>query len=524
MIKSMKKLWDLFNNKERKQIIGLLFAVLAMALAQVVGVASVMPFMDLVMDPGIVESEGLLNTVYTFFNFGSVRAFTIFVGIGMVALIVISNAISTFAIWYKMKFVWLNNHRLSMRLLKQYLAKPYSYFLIHNSSDLGKNVLQEIQQLTKGYLIQLINFITYSVVAIFILTFLLITDFKITLVAIFLLGGSYFLIYKLTKNKVKKAGQERLEANKYRFKTANEAFSAVKHLKISSRENEFLNRFSVHSLKNANTRAFYQIVRRIPRYVLEAIAFGGIVLLVLYFMISGQDVSSLIPMVSLFAFAGYRLMPALQRIFKSVSSLNFNDAILDRIHNDIFEKGEFASRDWPDKLPKPLDFNDKIILNNITFAYPDDEIPVLKDINIEIKYNNAVGLVGETGAGKSTLVNVILGLLEPEEGNIVVDDIELNEDNMRNWQRNIGYVPQEIYLSDDTILNNIAFGVPEDEIDMKAVKKATKIANIDNFIENELPHGYETIVGERGVRVSGGQKQRLGLARALYHDPEVLIL
>lgn len=524
MTKSIKKLWELFNNKERKQIIGLLFSVLAMALAQVIGVASVMPFMDLVMDPSIVESGGLLKTIYSFFNFESVRIFTIFIGIAMVAIIVISNAISTFAIWYKMKFVWLNNHRLSMRLLKQYLAKPYSYFLIHNSSDLGKNVLQEIQQLTRGYLIQLINFITYSIVATVILAFLLITDFKITFVAIFLLGGSYSLIYLLTKKKVKKAGEKRLEANKYRFKTANEAFSAVKHLKISSRENEFLNRFSVHSLKNANTRAFYQIVRQIPRYALEAIAFGGIVLLVLYFMISGQDASSLVPMVSLFAFAGYRLMPALQKIFRSVSSLNFNDAILDRIHNDIFEKGVFASKALPEKLPKPLEFKNKIKLNDINFTYPDDELPILKDINIEIKHNNAIGLVGETGAGKSTLVNVILGLLEPEDGNIKVDDLELTEDNMRNWQRNIGYVPQEIYLSDDSILKNIAFGVSEDEIDMEAVKKATKIANIDNFIENELPKGYETVVGERGVRVSGGQRQRLGLARALYHDPEVLIL
>ncbi|RQD76039.1 MAG: ABC transporter ATP-binding protein, partial [Halanaerobium sp. MSAO_Bac5] len=254
------------------------------------------------------------------------------------------------------------------------------------------------------------------------------------------------------------------------------------------------------------------------------IAFGGIVLLVLYLIISGEEASGVVPMVSLFAFAGYRLMPALQRIFKAASSLNFNTAILDRIHEDIFEKGEFASLDWPEERPQPLEFNNKIKLKNIKFSYPDDQEVVLKNINLEIKKNTEIGLAGTTGAGKSTLVNVILGLLNPEEGKIEIDGIEINQDNIRNWQQNLGYVPQDIYMCDDTILSNIAFGVPKDEIDMEAVKKATKIANIDNFIEDELPQGYNTVVGERGVRVSGGQRQRLGLARALYHDPEVLVL
>jgi ABC-type multidrug transport system fused ATPase/permease subunit len=229
-------------------------------------------------------------------------------------------------------------------------------------------------------------------------------------------------------------------------------------------------------------------------------------------------------MVSLFAFAGYRLMPALQRVFNAASALNFNTAILDRIHDDIFETGKFASLDWPLERPQPLEFNDKIELKDIKYSYPDDQEAVLKNINIEIKKHTEIGLAGATGAGKSTLVNVILGLLNPEEGKIEIDGLKLNEDNIRNWQQNLGYVPQDIYLCDDTILSNIAFGVPKDEIDMEAVKKATKIANIDKFIENELPQGYDTVVGERGVRVSGGQRQRLGLARALYNDPEVLVL
>jgi ATP-binding cassette subfamily C protein len=524
MITSLKKLWDLFNKKERLQIFGLLIAILAMAMAQIAGVASVMPFMDLVMEPEMVNQSELLNTLYNYFEFESVNSFTIFVGFGMFFVIVISNLISTFAIWLKMKFVWKNNHHLSMKLLKQYMAKPYSYFLIHNSSDLGKNVLQEIQNLTTSYLIQLIDLITYTIVAIAIITLLFITDIKITLAAIILLGGSYSLIYIITKKRMRTAGQERMEANTMRFKTANEAFSGIKEIKISSREDEFLSRFATHSSENANLRAWYDIVRRLPRYALEAVAFGGIVLLVLFLIISGEEANRVVPMVSLFAFAGYRLMPALQRVFNAASALNFNTAILDRIHDDIFETGKFASLDWPLERPQPLEFNDKIELKDIKYSYPDDQEAVLKNINIEIKKHTEIGLAGATGAGKSTLVNVILGLLNPEEGKIEIDGLKLNEDNIRNWQQNLGYVPQDIYLCDDTILSNIAFGVPKDEIDMEAVKKATKIANIDKFIENELPQGYDTVVGERGVRVSGGQRQRLGLARALYNDPEVLVL
>ncbi|ADQ13537.1 ABC transporter ATP-binding protein [Halanaerobium hydrogeniformans] len=524
MITSLKKLWDLFNKRERLQIFGLLIAILAMALAQVVGVASVMPFMDLVMNPEMIEESRVLNTLYNYFNFESINRFTIFIGAAMFFVIVLSNAISTFAIWLKMKFVWKNNHRLSLRLLKQYMAKPYSYFLVNNSSDLGKNVLQEVQSLTTQYLIQLVDLITYSLVALALISFLFITDFRVTLAAIFILGGSYGLIYFFTKKKMKTAGAERLEANKYRYKTANEAFNGVKQIKVRSKEEEFINRFAVHSSEHADLRAWYDIIRRLPRYILEAVAFGGIVLLVLYLIISGQEASQVVPIVSLFAFAGYRLMPALQKIFAGVSSLTFNSAVLDRIHEDIFETGQFASKAWPKEIPEALDFKDTIKAENLSFKYPGDNKPVLNNVSFEIEHHTEIGLAGATGAGKSTLVNIILGLLKFQSGKMTVDGVKLTEDNMRNWQQNIGYVPQDIYLCDDTISSNIAFGVPEDQIDMKAVKKATKIANIDQFIEDELPKGYDTIVGERGVRVSGGQRQRLGLARALYHDPEVLVL
>ncbi len=524
MLNSLKKLWELFNKKERIQIFALLFAFLAMALVQVIGIASIMPFMELVMEPEIVTENKLLSTLYNYFHFDSINSFTIFIGIDMIFIIVISNLISTLTIWLKQKFVWKNNHRLSRKLLKRYMAKPYSYFLNHNSADLGKNVLQEVQSLTKDYLIKLLDLVTNVLIVLAIISLLFITNVKITLAAILISGGSYAVLYYIIRKRMKVAGQKRLEANKYRFKIVNETFSGIKQIKINSRENEFLARFSKHSAENSNIRAWHTIIMHIPHYGLETVAFAGIILLVLSLVAVGGDKSKIIPMVSLFTFAGYRLLPALKKIFQSASYLTFNTAVLDKIHEDIFEDGNYTLQNWPDEIPEPLEFNNKIELDDIYFSYPGDEKAVLKNVNMNIKKNTKIGLVGATGSGKSTLVNIILGLLRPGAGKVTVDEIELTQDNLRNWQRNIGYVSQEIYLCDDTILNNIAFGLPVNRIDFSSVKKAAEIANIDNFIENDLPRGYKTVVGERGVRLSGGQRQRLGLARALYHDPAVLIL
>ncbi|MCK8824322.1 ABC transporter ATP-binding protein [Fuchsiella alkaliacetigena] len=524
MLKSLSKLWQLFNKRERLQIFGLFGAILFMALSQVIGVASIMPFMDLVMQPEMVEENQVLSWLYTTFEFTSVNRFIVFAGIAMFVLIMVTNGISTVATWLKYKFVWMNNHRLAMRLLRKYLGKPYAYFLINNSSDLGKNVLQEVKELTKSFIIKLIELFTYGAVALAIIVFLLITDVTITLAAIFILGGSYGAVYYFIRRRMEKAGEERLEANKQRYKTANEAFNGIKQIKISGREEHFLSRFAEPSLKDANLRAWRKVVGMLPRYILEAIAFGGIVLLVVYLILAGQEAREMVPLVSLFAFAGYRLMPALQKIFYAATDILFNMAVLDKIHEDMFETGENEAVDWSQELPEKLPFKDKIELEDIQYTYPNDQEPVLKGIDLSIQRNTAVAFAGETGAGKSTLVNLLLGLLTPDKGEIKIDGVELNQENIRNWQRNIGYVPQDIYLCDDTILSNIAFGVAEDEIDLEAVKRAAKIANIDGFIENELAQGYQTVVGERGVRVSGGQKQRLGLARALYHDPEVLVL
>jgi ATP-binding cassette, subfamily B, bacterial PglK len=261
----------------------------------------------------------------------------------------------------------------------------------------------------------------------------------------------------------------------------------------------------------------------IPKYIMEIFAFGSIIVVVLYLLITAQGFQEILPLVGLFTFGAYRMMPSLQKIFVSITQMRFSFVTLDTLYEDMQNINTESYKKEYEKV-KPIRLKDYLKLENILFHYPGDDLPVIKGLSLKIKTNTSVAFVGETGAGKTTIANIILGLLRPNEGKMIVDGLEINDENIFNWQRNLGYIPQDIYLQDDTVIRNIAFGVQDRTIDMDQVKYSAKIANIHGFIVKELPNGYNTKIGERGVRLSGGQKQRIGIARALYHDPGVLVL
>jgi len=500
-------------------------AIIVMAFSQAVGVASVMPFIGLVMEPEIAFENRWLFWAYDTLGFDSTNRFIIFTGFVMFTIIFFSNALSAAATWLKLRFAWMNNHRLSRRLLEKYLSMPYAYFLNQNSADLRKNVLGEVKHLTTSYLIPLLTIITKGLVAVFMLVMLFWVDIWISLAALFIIGGAYGAIFWRVNRTLKGRGTERMEANKMRFKVVGEAFGGIKEIKVMNREPHFLQAYSKHSLKMARLQAWNAIIGQLPKFAMEAIAFGGIIIFVLIVLLTREDARQVIPLAALFAFAGHRLMPAMQDIFSNFTKMHFNKAVLDRVYADIMAGTNPGAESLPAKkhLPEPLPFSREIRLQDVTYNYPNAGVPVIEDINLAIEYNTSVAFVGPTGAGKTTLVDIILGLLVPREGALLVDGVPIDETNLVNWQRNIGYVPQYIYLSDDTVTRNIAFGVPDKDIDLQAVWWAARIANLDRFITEELPHGYDTYVGERGVRLSGGQRQRIGIARALYLDPAVLV-
>jgi len=530
LINLIKKIKIIIEPQEKWQLLVLFVSVLLMAFFQTLGVVSILPFMSVIMQPEIIESNRWLNWLYNSLGFTSVNSFIIFIGILMLLIIIIGNLSSVLATWLKVRFVWRKNHNISSALLKKYLSLPYVYFLTQNTADLSKNILSEVNILTANFILPLIDIMVKGFVAIGILSMLLFTDIYITILSAIILGGSYALIYFYFHNKLKINGAKRLKENTLRFKTAGEALSGIKDIKVTGREAFFYYRYSKHSREYSNLQAWDTLVGSIPKYFLEILAFGGIVTLVLYFISTAGNVNKVIPMVSFFTFAAYRLMPALQVVFAAFTRIRFSQATVNRIIEDLSEKGGFSEQFLVyEKEPiKPMPFNNSIQLKEVSYNYPNTNTntnkPVIHGLSLSIQRNTSIGLVGPTGAGKTTLVDIILGLLTPQKGEFFVDEVKIDENNILNWQKNLGYVPQYIYLSDDTIMNNIAFGISGEKINRKAVEYAARISNLHDFIISELPNGYETIVGERGIRLSGGERQRVGIARALYHDPEVLVL
>ncbi len=522
--KSMvRKLYEIFTPQERIQALLIFFAGLITAFAQMTGVFSVFPFINVAMNPASIQTNRWLAFAYTTFSFSSPGEFMAALGIAVVILVIVSNGITALTMWAKTKFVLNRNYTFSNRLLAVYLGRPYAFFLNSNSSDLGKNVLSEINQLTTSFLMPIFEAMINILILLVIVFMLFSVNPAVTVLTIAFLGTVYGTLNFFLKVRLKRMGGERMEANKKRFRAATEALSSIKISRVIGAEPFFLDRFAENSRKFADLNVFAKVAGQLPSYLMESIVFGGLILFVVLALVRGGEVSAVVPLVSLYAFAGKRLIPALQQIYASVTQIYYNKAILDRLYQDL------VSDEQHDLFPKEggeeedLPFRHRILLEGIRFRYPEGERNVIDGLELEIPMESVVGLAGSTGSGKTTLVDIILGLHIPQGGRMLIDNTPVAPANIRVWRRKIGYVPQDIYLSDDTVTRNIAFGIPDDRIDYEQVRRAARIAALDDFIQT-LPEQYGTVIGERGVRLSGGQRQRIGLARALYRSPEVLVL
>lgn len=525
MLDTARKLFALLTRRERRNLLLLFVAVLIMAGLEVVSVAAIMPFLSVAADPGSIQENAYLLWSYETFGFDSVNQFLVFLGLGAFVALLVSNAFISFATWLKYRYVFMRQHTLSKRLLERYLRQPYEFFLQRNSADLSKNVLSEVQEVTRELMLPAILGLAKGMVALFIIAFLVVTDPLLALMVTLTLGGAYGLIYLLVRKRLTRTGRERVKANQDRYTAASEAFSGIKEIKLMGKEEAFLDQYDQPSKLYARRYAAMKAIAYVPRYALEAVAFGGIILIAVYLIGTQGNFQQIIPTLGLYAFAGYRLMPALQQAFKAAAQSKFNSNALDVLYEDLVvseDETPSLSRS-PNGHANPVQLDACLELKDVTFTYAGAVEPALKNITLEIEANTTVGIVGTTGSGKTTLVDVILGLLRPEQGELLVDGIPVELYNLRAWQNELGYVPQDIVLADTTVARNIAFGVPKEEIDMKAVAEAAQAAQIRDFIVEEMPHGYSTMVGERGMRLSGGQRQRIGIARALYHQPSVLV-
>lgn len=523
MLRSVRRLWKILTFRQKQRVVVLTGAIMIMAFLEVVNVSALAPFLALASDPDIIGDNAVLAFLFYFFAFDDIDKFLIATGLGVFSLMVGSSAWSALTTWAQLRLVWSLNHQLSVRLLERYLYRPYSYFLTRNTADLSKNLLSEVQQVTHQMIQPIILATGRTVVSLGIITVLVVMSPLLALVITMVVGGSYAGVYALTRKRLNAIGRERLQANEERFKVASEALGGIKDVKILNVEETFLHRFAVPSRRFSRHQASSQAVGALPRYAIETVAFGTVVLILVYFVAIDRDLSGIVPMLGLYAFAGYRLMPALQQIFHAVTAVRFFSSALETLLDDMDEEPRASRCESLGDAVVPMGLLEKLEVKDIRFSYPNAERPAIHDVSLVIRANSTVGFVGSTGSGKSTLIDIILGLLRPQNGEIIVDGIPINETNVSEWQVSVGYVPQQIFLMDSTVAENIAFGVPRDEIDMNAVRRAAKVAQIDEFIVNELPLGYNTVIGERGIRLSGGQRQRIGIARALYRDPDVIV-
>lgn len=519
-MKTLRQLYAILSSGERRQILLLLPLLVVTALVQVVGIASVTPFLAIVADPGAIQRHEKLRLVYEAGGFTDVRGFLVAVGVAMFVLIVGSNALNALSTWAVLRFSWMRSHSIAVRILRGFLARPYLFFLEQHSADLGRSLLGEVVQVVTGTLVPAMKALSGAVAALAILGLLVYVDPLLALLTGLVMGGAYGAIFFLIRRRQRRMGKVRLAANQARFKTLAETFGGIKEVKLFGRETTMVERFERPSSEFAKATALNAVVAQVPRFALEAIAFGGIVLMVLYLLARGEGFEAVVPTIGLYTLAGYRLMPSLQLVFHGLTNIRFNSAAIESL-GEYLPSGRV---DLGGRRPvAPLPLERAIRFRDVWFQYPTAKGPLFRGLDLTIEAGTSTAFVGATGSGKSTLSDLLLGLLRPDRGAIEVDGAPLDATNLRAWQRNLGYVPQTIFLADDTIARNIAFGLPDDQIDREAVRRAARAACIDAFIERELPHGYDTVVGERGVRLSGGQRQRIGIARALYHDPQVIL-
>lgn len=515
---SLLELVRVLGKADRTRLVFLIVAITIAAVIDAAGIASIVPFLALITRSDSSSNTSLLVHLRDMVGVADQNTFVILVGLLSFSIIVLASVLNAYVMWAQVRFSYRTGFLLSQRLLRAYLANDQLALLERNSAEMGKNILSEVDRLVTSALLPIITLVSRITVAVCIVAFLLFIEPMLAFVLAVVFGGVYVAIYLFTRRRLQSIGEAAMQSNQARFQSISEVFAALRELRIYGRVAEFIKRFDAPALVFANANATAIVMSQFPKFVLEPLAFGSVIFIVFYQMRSGGNIESAMPVIGLFAFAGYRLMPAFQSIFLAFSTVRFYMPTLRLVLKDLNSQPE---QKRSNDAISPLRFTDKLVMRGVGFSYGNG-VDVLKDINLTIPAHATIGLIGRTGSGKTTLVSLILGLLSPTSGRIEVDGGPLAGLPLTSWQRQIGYVPQDVFLTDETVLKNIALGIPAEDVDRAAAEAAARLADIHDFIIG-LPDGYETSVGERGARLSGGQRQRIGIARALYHDPAVVV-
>jgi ATP-binding cassette, subfamily B, bacterial PglK len=502
---------------------------LAQAVFQVIGITSIFPFLAIAADPDRIRRSHFGTRFLSLFPSMDNRQLLLVAGIIAVTGLLASNAVNLVAEYARTRYTQSFGHWLRVRLLRQIVSQPYAYFLQRNSADLLKKVMGDVTNYTSGVLLPLLDTVARMLTAFLLLLTLFLVQPVIAVSAAIVLGGFYMAVFRLLARKRREVDQNLQIHVGGTYREAHQMLGGIKPVRVHHAEEHFLGRFAKHSAITARMYARLPVFANSARYLVEPIAFGGLVVAVLLLAARGRDFSDILPNLGVMALAGYRLLPSLQLLYSQLTQVSSMRHAVDEVYDEFVaaetdRSTPAAINNDPLSRARPFRWNHSIALREITFCYPAASRLALDKICLVIPKNTSLGVIGPTGSGKSTLVDLLLGLYQPTAGEVLIDGEPLTPELVPDWQASIGYVPQDIFLIDDTIARNVAFGLSDNEIDPARLREACATAQILDFIETELRDGFDTIVGERGIRLSGGQRQRIGLARALYHRPSLLIL
>lgn len=530
----LSKVNYIFDKKQKLQSVLLCIGLFVGALLELVGVSFITQLVTLISNPEKIHSNEIMQYCYDFFNMTSDRQFFLFVVIALIFVYLIKNLYLLWINYVQYTFVFNNQLRLSGRLIDCYLKKPYTYHLDNNSAEMVRNVMLDSERF---FQMLLSIFLTLSeiLVSALLCVFLLIVDPVITISVVAILAVFTGLYLILFKGKAKKYGKTNQIYDGKMHQSINQALGAVKDIKILHREKYFADSFLAYGKKKMIAVRNNNVLGQFPKYLIETVCIGTVLLVLVFKIYKGEDLNTMIPQLAAFVIAAFKLLPSVSKINNYANLIVFLKPSVDLIYRDIKDTEDMVNYEIADESGNIIEINDdgsqnkdtcyvadKISINNIVYRYPHTDRDVLNGISFEIPLGKSIGFIGESGSGKSTLADVILGILTPTSGTVMYGNMDVHKHPLK-WSKKLAYIPQSIFLCDDTIRNNVAFGIDEDKIDDEKVWKALREAQLEQFVKSQ-PDGLDSMVGERGVRISGGQRQRIGIARALYDNPEILVL
>lgn len=527
MLANLKRLFYLLTPSQRKHLFLLQFLVILMSFAEIISVFSIGPFMALIGNIDQLNGDGYLAQIYKFFGSPNQNNFVITVGLIVIAILILATLLSTFTLWRLAMYGARIGADLGNRLFRYYMSETWLFHAQANSSDLINKISVETTRLTGSIILQLMYLNSKLMLALFLSLTIFIFNPYVAFFGALIFSLAYIFIFKLAKKQLALNGKKISEENKLRLQLMSEGFGGIKEILLLGRQQQFNKRFSEASHNFFNAWGNSQVLSSVPRYFMELIAFSSAVLFVMFLIIFYQgNLSSILPMISIYALAGFKLLPAFQQIYFSISTIQGNMASLENLKIDLQSSEKGALSDESNlgtlKHEENIEFFSSIQLSNVTFSFPEASEPIISNLTIKFPKNNVIGMVGPSGSGKSTIIDILMGLIEPDSGFLNYDENILQPNQKRAYQNKIGFVSQTIYLADTSIRQNIAFGLTPQNIKDKKIDAAIKLANLEGVIKS-LPQGINTLVGERGIQLSGGQRQRIGIARALYNDPEILV-